>query len=209
MSEEILTPLEETRKVDTSDIRPSDESWRQANKYRMKRFSGRKLTLPTGIAIEASRYANVKPPGADNTYILHSPEKILKRPKPNCRYVWRLRNDEETLGLIETQEIRPVALEEIVRDRTTSKIIGYPGPGGRSYCAWKRHGLFEISPQLAYEWYGHPEDWALAKLLPIESGEYWANKVEEETKGKMEGTFEIRDTRPVRRDAGAKPTSRQ
>jgi hypothetical protein len=178
---------------DTSDVRVHDPNWRTFQKYRMKKFPGRKVTLPTGINLEASRWANVRPPGTDDTFVLHSPEKILKNPNPACRYIWRIRNNDDTIGLVETNEIRPVAMEELVRDRRTAKIIGWVGPNGLRFAGWKRHGLFEVSPQSSYEWFGYPEDEAIAKLQRL--GPTFEHQVEEEMQGKMVGNMTISDTK--------------
>ena len=107
--------------VDTLDVRAHDPTWRTFQKYRMKKFAGRKITLPTGVQIPASAFANVRPPGADDSYVLHSVEDYMKLPKPQCRYIWRIRQDEETLGLVESQQIRPVRMDEIKRTSKTAR----------------------------------------------------------------------------------------
>lgn len=190
--------------VDTSDIRPHDQNWVLMNKYRMKRFPGKKVTLPGGIAIDAMRFAGVKPPGADASFVLHSPELILKNPRPDCKYAWRIRADEETFGLVETGCIRPVRMDEIDRtDRRTAKILGYIGPGGATFVGWKRHGLFEVAPVETYEWYRAPEEYGIAKMANL--GAQFEHEVEEYTQGKMQGEFTAKDTRPAGKDAGARP----
>jgi hypothetical protein len=178
---------------DISDVRAHDPQWRTFNKYKMKRFAGKKVTLPTGINLESSRWANVKPPLTNDTLVLHSPELILKNPRPNCKYIWRIRNDEETIGLVETNEIRPVAMDELIRDKKTAKIIGWVGPAGIKYAGWKRHGLFEVNPQTSYDWFGYPEDLAISKLMAV--GPTFEANVEEESKGKMVGEFSTRDNK--------------
>ena len=77
----------EPERPDTSDAPTHDPAWRTYNKYRMKKFPGRKVTLPLGTNLEASRWANVRPPGQNEQIILHSPEKLLKNPKHNCKYI--------------------------------------------------------------------------------------------------------------------------
>lgn len=192
--------------ADLSDIRPDDANWRLMNKYKMKRFAGKQITLPTGIPVEAARFANVRPPGADNAFILHSPEKILLNPRPGHRYIWRIRADEETIGLVETSMIRPVKMSEMNRaDRRTAKVLSWTGPGGETYIGWKRHALFEVPPDIAYEWFGQPEDYALAKLANL--GPQFESGVSEATGGKMAGEFTRKDTRTAaqERQSGARP----
>jgi len=193
--------------IDTSDIRPDDPAWRLANKYRMKRFPGRKITLPTGIPIEAARFAGVRPPGADGSLVISTPEKIMKSPKPGCRYIWRIRADDETIGLVETLSIRPVRMDEIVRDRRTAKIIPWTGPGATSYVGWKRFALFEVDPQTSYEWFRQPEEYALAKLANL--GAQFENDVAETTGGRMAGQFTRKDTRSAAQERAGGPGPRR
>ncbi len=204
-----MTTDDETtpRGVDLSDIKPDDAQWRLMNKYKMKRFPGKQITLPTGIPVEAARFANVRPPGADNGFVLHSPEKIMLNPKPGYRYIWRIRADEETIGLVETACIRPVKMSEINRaDRRTAKLFPWTGPGGESYAGWKRHALFEVPPDIAYEWFGQPEDYALAKLANL--GPQFEANVAEQTGGKMAGEFTRKDTRSAAQERQAGPQRR-
>jgi hypothetical protein len=179
---------------DTSDVRGHNADWRTFNKYRLKKFPGRKVTLPTGINLEASRWANVLPPRTDDTYVLHSPEKLVKNARSDCAYVWRIRNHDETLGLVETNQLRPVRMDELDRtDRRCAKILGWDGPGGHKYAGWKRHGLFEVDPLTTYEWFGYPEDEAIAKLTRL--GPKFESEVEQEMQGKMSGELTIKDNR--------------
>lgn len=178
------------------DIRSHDPTWRTFNKYKMKRFAGQKITLPFGVQIPASLFANVRPPGSDDSYILHSADKILKQAKPGCRYIWRLRADEDTIGMVEVQDIRPVRIDEIIRNHNTAKVIAYMGPSPDKksvveYVGWKRYALFEVGPELAYQWFQHPEDYALGKLAGL--GAAFENDVAEKSHGKMEGRFEVKD----------------
>ncbi len=189
------------KRPETDDVRAHDPAWRTFNKYRMKKFGGRKVTLPTGVNVEASRWANVRPPRQDDSYVLHSPAEILLRPDSRCKYIWRLRNDEETIGLVETDEIRPVRMDELIRDRRTAKIVGWVGPGGTKFAGWKRLGLFECNPQATYEWFGYPEDEAIAKLTRL--GPQFESDVMETSGGKMEGDFVVKDTRK----AGQEPAN--
>lgn len=172
-----------------SDFRPHDSQWRQLQKYRMRRYQGPKAVLPTNLVIEGSAYVGVKPPGADSSFILHSPEEILKSPKLGCRYIWRLRNDDETIGLVESGEIRPVRLEEIERTKKSAKVIGFAGPKGIEYAGWKRMALFEVPPALAYEWFEQPADYAMSKTLNM--SDQFDEDVRKFTGGKMEGRIEV------------------
>jgi hypothetical protein len=193
---------------DTSDVRGHNADWRTFNKYRQKKFSGKKVTLPTGINLEASRWANVLPPRTDDTYVLHSPEKLVKNARKDCAYVWRIRNHDETIGLVETQEIRPVRMEEIMRDdRRSAKIIGWAGPGGHMYAGWKRHGLFEVNPQTTYEWYGYPEDEAIAKLARL--GPEFESRIDEGMQGKMSGDFSVTNNKKASDEPGGNRPARR
>lgn len=185
------TPYVPERPV-TDDVRASDPIWRTFNKYKMRKFPDKKVTLPTGINLEASRWANVLPPRTDDTYVLHSPEKLVKNARKDCAYIWRIRNHDETLGLVETGEIRPVRMDEIDRtDRRSAKIIGWEGPFGHKYAGWKRHGLFEVNPLTTYEWFGYPEDEAIAKLNRV--GPQFESDIQEGMRGKMTGELIVKD----------------
>lgn len=173
-----------------SDFRPNDTQWRLMQKYKMRRFNGPKGMLPTGLVVDGTPYVGVRPPGADSSFVLHSPEKILKSPKPGYKYAWRLRSDDETIGLVEAHEIRPVKMEEIERTQSSAKVIGFSGPGGIEYAGWKRMALFEVPPQLAYEWFEQAADYGMTRTLNLSDS--FASDVSEFTHGKMEGHLDVK-----------------
>lgn len=185
-------------KVDRPEVRAHDPQWRQTNKYRMRKFKGQKAFVSGGIAIDASRWLNVRPPGVTTGFVLNSVEKYLKHPKPGCRYVWRARSSDETIGMVEAHSIRPVKMDEIERSRLTASLHGFAGPDGVRYVGWKRMALFEVPPDIAYEWFDHPVDWAIAKTL--QRPDQFEAEVEEYSRGKMEGSFEKYDTRNARQE---------
>lgn len=176
----------------------SDLQQRQVMKYKMRRYKGPKLTLPTGMVVPGQDYLNVKPPGTDDFGAISDPRKYVKHPKPGCEYVWRARADDETVGLVEAHSIRPVKMDEIERNQHTAKLSGFSGPGGTVYVGWKRMALFEVPQQVAYEWFQHPVDWAAAKTLNRD--EEFRQEVEAFTGGKMTGKFERKDPRNAREE---------
>jgi hypothetical protein len=176
----------------------TDLQERQITKYKMKRYKGAKLTLPTGMLVPGEQYVNVKPPGTDDHGAIADPKKYIKHPRPGCEYVWRARADDETVGLVEAHRIRPVKMDEIERNAHTAKLSGFSGPAGTVYVGWKRMALFEVPADVAYEWFQHPVDWAAAKTL--NRGEEFREEVESFTQGKMTGTFERKDPRNAREE---------
>jgi hypothetical protein len=175
------------------DIRLHDPAWRQLQKYRMARFKGPKLNLPFGYSADGTAYLGVRPPGQDKLNMLHA-EHILRDPKPGCKYAWRVRNDDYTFGLVEGHQIRPVAYDRVLKEKMIAAgIFPYAGPGGVNYAGYGRMGLFEVPPQVAYEWYDHPADWAMTQVM--NRSDDFGREVEQYTQGKMTGHIEVRDVR--------------
>ena len=167
-----------------SDINISDATYRQVARYRAKALqkAGKDtMTLPTGITVDPKEvfgtrdYRGLRPPGADRTMTLHSPEKYLKDPRPGHRYVWRQRNDEITYGLVESHQLRPVSIDRIRRDVRGSErffqYAGAPKPDGEPgyYAGSGTMALFEAGPAFVKENYTDPEDYDLSRLIAFQS----------------------------------------
>jgi hypothetical protein len=161
----------------TPEIKLHDPTYRQINKYRTARAEKEGIStmaLPGGVKVITEEvlgknWRGIRPPGSDRAYALHSPEQYIKDVKPGCRYIWRLRNDETTFGLVEAGRIRPVASSRIKRTvKGTQSIYNYAGPedssGNMEYAAWGRLALFETTPEAADEWYNEPEIYDLSLL---------------------------------------------
>jgi|SRR5271165_1218079 len=161
----------------TPEINLHDPTWRQINKYRASKADKEgvsTMNLPGGVKVITEEvlgknWRGIRPPGSDRAFALHSPEKYLKDVKPGCRYIWRLRNDETTFGLVESGQIRPVASSRIKRSvKGTSSIYNYAGPddghGNMEYAAWGRLALFEANPEASAEWFDEPEIYDLSLL---------------------------------------------
>ena len=193
---------------DTPEIRMHDPNWRAMQKYKMKNFKGPKLTLAYGVEVDASPYMGIRPPGADKSFVLHSPAELLIAPKHGHEYIWRLRTDQMTYGLVETHQIRPVTMEEINReDPRSARIFPMPGPKDAegkvlySYATMGMLGLFEAPPQFVYDNFTLPQDWAMSKL--INSSDQFNDDVSRAaaTLGrKGEGHIEVRDRVPARQE---------
>ena len=193
----------------SDEIRMHDPNWRAMQKYKMKNFKGPKATLAYGVEIDATPYMGIKPPGADRSFVMHSPRELLRSPKPGHEYIWRLRTDQMTYGLVETQQIRPVTMDEINReDPRSARIFPMPGPkdtDGKvlySYATMGMMGLFEAPPEFVYENYRLPEDWSMAKLINASDNfnEAWTREVEAKTGRKGEAHIEVRDRVPARQE---------
>lgn len=169
----------------------SDNQQRIMQKYKMRGFQGPKTVLPTGIVIDASRYTGIRPPGSDQSFVLHSPEAYLRHPKPGHRYVWMLRSDDATIGLVETSQMRPVLMDEVDRTKSAEAAFlrAWTGPSGKSYVGWKRLALFEVKPETVDAWYRQPEDYAMARTVGISDS--FAENVERTTQGQMEGHISV------------------
>ena len=167
-------------------INLSDQTYRQIARYRAKqrtKAGGDNLTLPSGLQVDPKevfgnrQYRGLRPPGADRAFIMHSPEKYLKDPKPGHRYIWRLRQDEVTYGLVESHQIRPVRVDRIRREvKGTERIFQYagaPGPDGEPgyYAGSGTMALFEAVPAFVYENYDAPQDYDLSRLISFQSND--------------------------------------
>ena len=183
--------------VDPGDVRLHDAQWRMTNKYRMQKSDAPKAFLPYGVSIDGSAYLGVRPPGSDRTAVMHSPEKFLKDVPPGVKYMWRLRNDDGTIGFVESQQIRPVEMKRLIRTTETAQCFSYAGPGENGeavgYVALGRLGLFEVKPQAAYEWFQQPADWSMSQTMG--RSDAFQQEVEEFTGGKMTGHIDIKDVR--------------
>jgi len=162
----------------------SDPTYRQIARYRAKqlRAAGKDtMTLPSGITVDPKdvfggrNYRGIRPPGADRAFIMHSPEKYLRDPKPGHRYIWRLRQDEVTYGLVESHQIKPVRVDRVRRDvKGTERIFQYPGPPGPDgepgyYAGSGTMALFEAVPSFVDENYIQPQDYDLSRLVALQS----------------------------------------
>jgi len=171
-------------KVSNETINISDPTYRQIARYRTKqrlRAGGDNLTLPTGIQVDPKEvfgnrpYRGLRPPGADRTFIMHSPEKYIRDPKPGYKYIWRLRQDEVTFGLVESHQIKPVRVERILRNvKGTERIFQYAGPPGADgepgyYAGSGTMALFEAVPSFVDENYVQPQDYDMARLISFQS----------------------------------------
>jgi hypothetical protein len=175
-------------------VKLHDPAWRQLQKYKMARFDGPKISLPYGYSADGSAYVGVRPPGSNRHVILHSPESLMLKPKPNATYCWRKRNDDMTYGLVESHQIQPVPYDALdLQNPASAYCFPYAGPGGLNYCGYGTLGLFEVKPRFAYEWFEHPADYSMAKMLT--RSEDFRQEVEGKTEGKMTGHIEVRDVR--------------
>lgn len=186
----------------SDDIRMHDPNWRAMQKYKMKNFKGPKMTMAYGVEIDATPYIGLRPPGADKSFVLHSAKELLLNPKPGHEYIWRLRTDQMTYGLVETQQIRPVTMDEINReDPRSARIFPMPGPKDAegktlySYATMGMLGLFEAPPAFVFENYTLPQDYAMSKLVNASEqfGEDFSREAERLTGRKGEGHIEVRD----------------
>jgi hypothetical protein len=167
-----------------TNINISDPTYRQISRYRAKQRTaagGDNLTLPTGIQIDPKEafgkrdYRGIRPPGADRAFIMHSPEKYIRDPKPGHRYIWRARQDEVTYGLVEAHLIRPVSVDRIRREvKGTQRIFQYAGAPDKEgnpgyYAGSGTMALFEAVPSFVDENYIQPQDYDLARLVSMQS----------------------------------------
>jgi hypothetical protein len=165
-------------------VRLDDPSYRQIARYRAKQLqrAGKDtMTLPTGITVDPKdvfgnrNYRGIRPPGADRAFIMHSPEKYIRDPKPGHRYIWRARQDEVTYGLVEAGLIRPVNVDRVRREvKGTQRIFQYAGPPTKEgepgyYAGSGTMALFEAVPAFVDENYVQPQDYDLSRLVALQS----------------------------------------
>jgi hypothetical protein len=149
-------------------VNAGSADWRIANRWRMQNYHGPKATGPGGMEIEASAYVDVQPPGSDDLGILDRPQDFIKHPKPGCTYVWRSRQDDDTIRMVELHMMKPVLWSELVPETATISLYsfqesGIPDDQGnrhmRTYVGWRKFALFEVGPELSYKWFQQPADY--------------------------------------------------
>jgi hypothetical protein len=167
------------------------ETTRQAliNDHSARMQRGMKVTTPNGGRISAAPYLGKKYPGEDGTLLLAQPEKILKKPNPRSKYVWRVRTQPKTGSMVAAGHIRPVEMEEIDRTNALASIIELVTPSG-SYVVWEDQALFEMPQQYVSRYYTDYEDYALSRLAnqAIE----FSDQIEGESGGAYQGTMQVK-----------------
>ena len=122
-----------------------------------------KIPLPNGARAIAAPYIGKKYPGEDATKMLSMPESILKHPKPGYKYVWRKRTDPATTSRVRAGWYTPVTFDQVDIKNPLAAIISLETPSG-DYVIWEDQALFELTPEVAYHYYGAYEDYALGQL---------------------------------------------
>jgi hypothetical protein len=155
---------------------------------RMQR--GIKVTTPNGGRISAAPYIGKKYPGEDATLLLGSPEKILKKPNPNSKYVWRVRTQPKTGSMVRAGHMRPVEFDEVDPNCALAAIIDLETPSG-NYVVWEDQALFEMPAKYVERYYTAYEDYAYSRLA--NQAVEFSDQIEGESHGAYQGTMQIKD----------------
>jgi hypothetical protein len=152
-----------------NEVNTGSRDWAMSNAWKMRHYKGPTATVPGGHKIAAEdeygSFIGLQPPGADLDGVIDRPTDFLKHPKPDCAYIFRSRQDDDTIRLVELQDIRPVRWDELKPRAATLSLhafqeSGVPDEKGErrvmTCVGWRKMAMYEVTPENTYKWFVHP-----------------------------------------------------
>lgn len=189
--------------IERPDIRMADENWLAVQRYLGKNLlkSGHGMVLPKGVVIDSRPWQGFKHSVQVQSFVMNTPRDLLVDPDDRCQYCWRPREDgkHQTEGLVNAGKLIPVDFDRVdmasplamwvydysgtkvtlERDEQTGRVTRTRDVTG--LVAMGNYALFEVPPEMTWEWYEQPTDAAFAALrgtgaAHADRAEEWANR---------------------------------
>jgi hypothetical protein len=154
-----------------------------------KRNRDNTVPLPNGIRMSVNAAVEPRFNGMNATQMLGQPESILLDPKPDHKYVWKKRQDNQTSAWVRSGILRPIEASEIDPMNPLAEFFETILATGEKVVAWESLALFEMSPKWVARIYQHPEMQSVQRIAS--QGEAFAGEVNSASGGAYKGVFNV------------------